>query len=167
MSGYSTNYGDWTQYGSSTLKKLRPLSVTTKIKPGTEVVICAELDEQWSWVGAKSRPRWLFYAYDKLRKSVIAHVFGERNLETLERLLALLSEFDIVVWMTDGWPAYAKRLKRKIHTNSKRFTQCIERHNLNLRQHIARLGRKTLSFSKSVELHDKVIGHYLTLKHYQ
>ncbi|WP_075204567.1 MULTISPECIES: IS1 family transposase, partial [Enterobacteriaceae] len=23
------------------------------------------------------------------------------------------------------------------------------------------------SFSKSVELHDKVIGHYLTIKHYQ
>ncbi|MWT91441.1 hypothetical protein GP954_41330, partial [Escherichia coli] len=42
----------------------------------------------------------------------------------------------------------------------KRYTQRIERHNLNLRQHLARLGRKSLSFSKSVELHDKVIGHY-------
>ncbi|MCS1255415.1 IS1 family transposase, partial [Escherichia coli] len=42
----------------------------------------------------------------------------------------------------------------------------IERHNLNLRQHLARLGRKSLSFSKSVELHDKVIGHYLNIKHY-
>ncbi|EOB2285190.1 IS1 family transposase, partial [Escherichia coli] len=39
-------------------------------------------------------------------------------------------------------------------------------HNLNLRQHLARLGRKSLSFSKSVE-HDKVIGHYLNIKHYQ
>ncbi|WP_387373741.1 IS1 family transposase [Escherichia coli] len=29
------------------------------------------------------------------------------------------------------------------------------------------LGRKSLSFSKSVELHDKVIGHYLNIKHYQ
>ncbi|EMS9017044.1 hypothetical protein V4V01_004700, partial [Salmonella enterica subsp. enterica serovar Gateshead] len=38
---------------------------------------------------------------------------------------------------------------------SKRYTQRIERHNLNLRQHLARLGRKSLSFSKSVELHDK------------
>ncbi|OCC87910.1 IS1 family transposase [Shigella sonnei] len=34
-------------------------------------------------------------------------------------------------------------------------------------QHVARLGRKSLSFSKSVELHDKVIGHYLNIKHYQ
>ncbi len=43
----------------------------------------------------------------------------------------------------------------------------LERHNLNLRQNLARLGRKSLSFSKSVELHDKVIGHYLNIKHYQ
>ncbi|MFD3278821.1 IS1 family transposase, partial [Escherichia coli] len=26
---------------------------------------------------------------------------------------------------------------------------------------------KSLPFSKSVELHDKVIGHYLNIKHYQ
>ncbi|WP_425249690.1 IS1 family transposase [Enterobacter hormaechei] len=43
----------------------------------------------------------------------------------------------------------------------------FERHNLNLRQHLAGLGRKSLSFSKSVELHVKVIGHYLNIKHYQ
>ncbi|ENP7136858.1 TPA: IS1 family transposase, partial [Escherichia coli] len=53
------------------------------------------------------------------------------------------------------------------HVISKRYTQRIERHNLNLWQHLARLGRKSLSFSKSVELHDKVIGHYLNIKHYQ
>ncbi|WP_072165252.1 IS1 family transposase, partial [Escherichia coli] len=86
---------------------------------------------------AKSRQRWLFYAYDRLRKTVVAHVFGERTMATLGRLMSLLSPFDVV------------------------------RHNLNLRQHLARLGRKSLSFSKSVELHDKVIGHYLNIKHYQ
>ncbi|ESU76623.1 Transposase (plasmid) [Shigella dysenteriae WRSd5] len=34
------------------------------------------MDEQWGYVGAKSRQRWLFYAYDRLRKTVVAHVFG-------------------------------------------------------------------------------------------
>ncbi|OKX23988.1 hypothetical protein AWP86_05270 [Escherichia coli] len=37
------------------------------------------MDEQWGYVGAKSRQRWLFYAYDRLRKTVVAHVFGERT----------------------------------------------------------------------------------------
>ncbi len=88
----------------------------------------------------------------------MAHVFGERTLATLERLLSLLSAFEVVVWMTDGWPLYESRLKGKLHVISKRYTQRIERHNLNLRQHLARLVRKSLSFSKSVELHDKVMG---------
>ena len=95
------------------------------------------------------------------------HVFGERTMATLGRLMSLLSPFDVVIWMTDGWPLYESRLKGKLHVISKRYTQRIERHNLNLRQHLARLGRKSLSFSKSVELHDKVIGHYLNIKHYQ
>ena len=91
----------------------------------------------------------------------------ERTMATLERLLGLLSAFEVVVWMTDGWPLYESRLKENLHVISKRYTQRIERHNLNLRQHLARLGRKSLSFSKSVELHDNVIGHYLNIKHYQ
>nr|WP_228720611.1 IS1 family transposase [Klebsiella pneumoniae] len=130
-------------------KKLRPQSVTSRIQPGSDVIVCAEMDEQWGYVGAKSRQRWLFYAYDRLRKTVVAHVFGERTMATLGRLM------------------YESRLKGKLHVISKRYTQRIERHNLNLRQHLARLGRKSLSFSKSVELHDKVIGHYLNIKHYQ
>ncbi|WP_101430422.1 IS1 family transposase [Escherichia coli] len=151
----------------TSLKKLRPQSVTSRIQPGSDVIVCAEMDEQGGYVGAKSRQRWLFYAYDRLRKTVCAHVFGERTLATLERLLSLLSPFDVVIWMTDGWPLYESRLKGKLHVISKRYTQRIERHNLNLRQHLARLGRKSLSLSKSVDLHDKVIGHYLNIKHYQ
>ncbi|WP_114143510.1 IS1 family transposase, partial [Escherichia coli] len=196
---------------------------TSRIQPGSDVIVCAEMDEQWGYVGAKSRQRWLLYAYDRLRKTVVAHVFGERTMATLGRLMSLLSPFDVVIWMTDGWPLYESRLKGKLHVISKRYTQRIERHNLNLRQHLARLGRlmsllspfdvviwmtdgwplyesrlkgklhviskrytqrierhnlnlrqhlarlgrKSLSFSKSVELHDKVIGHYLNIKHYQ
>ncbi len=89
----------------------------------------------------KSRQRWLFYAYDSLRKTVVAHVFGERTMATLGRLMSLLSPFDVVIWMTDGWPLYESRLK-ELHVISKRYTQRIERHNLNLRQHLARLGRE-------------------------
>ena len=161
------HYGRWPQHDFTALKKLRPEPVTSRIQPGSDVIVCAEMDEQWGYVGAKSRQRWLFYAYDRLRKTVVAHVFGERTMATLGRLMSLLSPFDVVIWMTDGWPLYESRLKGKLHVISKRYTQRIERHNLNLRQHLARLGRKSLSFSKSVELHDKVIGHYLNIKHYQ
>ncbi|HGF1350855.1 TPA: IS1 family transposase, partial [Klebsiella pneumoniae] len=142
-------------------KKLAPKQVAQHIEPGAEVVICCEADEQWSFVRCKGNPRWLFYAYDRIRKRVLAHVFGPRNAVTLQRLLALLSKFNIAFYMTDAWPVYRTLLDSASHVVSKKYTQRIERHNLNLRQHLARLGRKSLSFSKSVELHDKVIGHYL------
>ncbi|WP_075050171.1 IS1 family transposase, partial [Shigella sonnei] len=98
---------------------------------------------------------------------VVGDVWGVLSVGSLGGLMGLLSPFYVVIWMTDGWPLYESRLKGKLHVISKRYTQRIERHNLNLRQHLARLGRKSLSFSKSVELHDKVIGYYLNIKHYQ
>ncbi|HFD6888856.1 TPA: IS1 family transposase, partial [Escherichia coli] len=71
------------------------------------------------YVGAKSRQRWLFYAYDRLRKTVVAHVFGERTMATPGRLMSLLSPFDVVIWMTDDWPLYESRLKGKLHVINK------------------------------------------------
>ncbi len=32
-------------------KKLRPQSVTSRIQPGSDVIVCAEMDEQWGYVG--------------------------------------------------------------------------------------------------------------------
>ncbi|PTB30919.1 IS1 family transposase, partial [Photobacterium phosphoreum] len=29
------------------------------------------MDEQWSFVGAKKKPRWLFYAYDRVKRKVL------------------------------------------------------------------------------------------------
>ncbi|CAM3687810.1 transposase [Xenorhabdus thuongxuanensis] len=49
-----------------------------------------------------------------------------------------------MIYMTDGWRSYEKTLTGKLNVVSKRYAQRIERHNLNLRQHLARLTRKTL-----------------------
>jgi insertion element IS1 protein InsB len=35
--------------------------------------------------------------------------------------LSLLSAFEVVVWMTDGWPLYESRLKGELHVISKRY----------------------------------------------
>ncbi|PHM58018.1 transposase [Xenorhabdus hominickii] len=98
---------------------------------------------------------------------MIAHVFGPRTKKTLMRLMALLTPFNIVVYMTDGWKSDEKMLIGKLQVVSQRYIQRIEKYNLNLRQHLARLTRKTLSFSKSIEMHGRVIGYYLNIHHYQ
>ncbi|MFU1628068.1 IS1 family transposase, partial [Escherichia coli] len=66
----------------------------------SDVIVCAEMDEQWGYVGAKSRQRWLFYAYDRLRKTVVAHVFGERTLAGTVAKLAMRQPFVLFKGLT-------------------------------------------------------------------
>ncbi|WP_410048205.1 IS1 family transposase, partial [Shigella sonnei] len=129
----------------TSLNKLRPQSVTSRIQPGRDVIVCAEMDEQCGYVGAKSRQRWLFYAYDSLRQTVVAHVFGERTMATLGRLMSLLSPFDVVIWLPAGWPLYESRLTGKLPVIIQRYPPRIERHTLILRPPLSRLARHSLS----------------------
>ncbi|MCP5821078.1 IS1 family transposase, partial [Klebsiella pneumoniae] len=39
--------------------------------------------------------------------------------------------------------------------------QDIERQNLNLRNRLKRLNRKTLGYSRTTEMHDKIIGTFI------
>ncbi|HCM1914419.1 TPA: hypothetical protein N3A33_000229 [Salmonella enterica subsp. salamae serovar 28:r:e,n,z15] len=48
----------------------------------------------------------------------------------------------------------------------KSFTKQIKHNNLNLGIHIKRLVCKILCYSRSVELHEKVIGAYMERDHY-
>ncbi|CBJ80005.1 Insertion element IS1 2/3 protein insB (fragment) [Xenorhabdus bovienii str. Jollieti] len=58
---------------------------------------------------------------------MIAHVFDYRTKKTLMRLLALLTPFNIIIYMTDGWQSYEKALAGKLHVASKRYTQRIDK----------------------------------------
>ncbi|WP_317177162.1 IS1 family transposase, partial [Pectobacterium sp. HCp5_1] len=57
-------------------------------------------------------------------------------------------------------------LPDKKHITGKLYTQRIERENLNLRNRLKRLNRKTIGYSKSVEMHDKIIGTFIEREHY-
>jgi insertion element IS1 protein InsB len=62
---------------------------------------------------------------------------------------------------TDGADVYHRHLKPEQHTVGKRQTQKIERKHLTFRTRLKRLVRKTICFSKSVRLHDIVIGLFV------
>jgi insertion element IS1 protein InsB len=121
----------------------------------------AEADEMWSYVGSKRKPRWLWHAIDHGSRKVLAYVFGRRQDEVFLQLKALLEPFGITRFFTDHWGAYARHLAPGTHVPGKRNTQQIERKHLTLRTRIKRLARKTICFSKSIELHDIVIGLFV------
>jgi len=53
---------------------------------------------------------------------------------------------------------YTRHLDPEQHTASKRSTQPIERQPLTVRTRITRLVRKIFCYSKSIQMHDIVIG---------
>jgi insertion element IS1 protein InsB len=121
----------------------------------------AEVDEMWSFVGKKHEPRWLWHAIDHWSGRVLAYVFGRRTDEVFLQLKALLEPFGITHYHTDYWGAYTRHLDAAEHTPGKRNTQKIERRHLTLRTRIKRLTRKTICFSKSIQMHDIVIGLFV------
>jgi insertion element IS1 protein InsB len=70
--------------------------------------LSSELDEMWSFVGKKKKPRWLWHAIDHHSGKVLAYVFGRRKDKVFLRLKALLEPFGIIRFYSDGWGAYER-----------------------------------------------------------
>lgn len=139
------------------LALLNPAEVEVVIRLAEE----AEVDEMWSYVGKKQEPRWLWHAMDHRSGKVLAYVFGRRKDEVFLKLKTLLAPFGITRYYTDYWGAYTRHLDANEHQPGKRHTQKIERKHLTLRTRIKRLTRKTICFSKSIQMHDLVIGLFV------
>ena len=139
------------------LRRVNPDEVTVDIERAGE----AEMDEMWSFVRRKTNPRWLWHAIDHQTGKVLAYVFGRRQDEVFLKLQALLEPFGLTHYSTDKWGAYTRHLAPEQHTVSKRGTQKIERTHLTLRTRIKRLVRQTICFSKSIQMHDIVIGLFV------
>jgi insertion element IS1 protein InsB len=121
----------------------------------------AEMDEMWSFVRCKKQERWLWHAIDHDTGAVLAYVLSDHKDSAFLGLKALLEPFGISQFYTDGWGAYQRHLNPADHSVGKRNTQKIERKHLTLRTRIKRLVRKTICFSKTIVMHDTVIGLFI------
>jgi insertion element IS1 protein InsB len=92
---------------------------------------------------------------------VLAYVLAPHKDQALVKLVYLLKPFGIKRFFTDAWGAYERILDPNTHLIGKQNTQKIERKHLTLRTRIKRLARKTICFSKSIVMHDIVIGLFI------
>ena len=132
-----------------------------------EIAYNVEMDEFWSFVGNKKNRRWTWYAIDRSSGLVVAWQNGKRDNETCKKLLDKMKCFPINRYFTDDWESYSSLLPAGKHVISKAYTWKIERLNLTFRTHLKRLCRKTICFSKSEQVHDKLIGIYIENNLYQ
>lgn len=115
----------------------------------------------WSFVGRKGEQRWLWQARDHQTGDGLAYVFGKREDKAFLELKTLLEPFGINRYYTDGLGTYKRHVDTEQHCIGKRHTQKLERKHLGLRTRIKRLARKTICFSKSIQMHDIVIGLFI------
>jgi len=141
----------------ASLGNLVPQDVNVVIQPVNE----AEMDEMWSYVGDKGHQRWLWHAIDHHSGTILAYVLGTHTDTVFVKLKQLLAPFGITRFYTDDWGTYQSNLLPQQHTIGKKNTQKIERKHLTLRTRIKRLTRKTICFSKSIRMHDIVIGLFV------
>lgn len=121
----------------------------------------AEVDEMWSFVGKKENQRWLWHAIDHKTGKVLAYTFGTRKDEVFRELQELLEPFGVARYYTDNFGAYKRNLDKYNHKVGKCNTQKIERKHLTFRTRIKRLVRKGICFSKTIKMHDIVIGLFI------
>jgi insertion element IS1 protein InsB len=121
----------------------------------------AELDERWSFVGAKAPARWRGQAIDHPSGRVVASGGGTRKAAVFRKRKALLAPCGITRYYTDTAGGSQPPLPPEPPPVGKLTRQKRERKPLPLRTRLKRFARKTLGFSRSRVLHDLLSGFYI------
>jgi insertion element IS1 protein InsB len=126
----------------------------------------AEMDELWSFVGAKANRQWVWIAMDATTRQVIAFHVGDRSGQSAkalwERMPAVYQEQ--AMFFTDQYEVYKGVIPSARHraiSKLARKTNHVERFNCTLRQRVSRLVRATLSFSKNLTNHIGAIKYFI------
>ncbi len=139
--------------------ELPPLSHTlVEPDPEDREATNLELDELWSFVLKKARKRWIWVALCRRTRQVVAYAIGDRSKATCRKLWEAIPEaYRSAHCYSDFWKAYVAVIPAEQHSRvglRSGLTAHVERFNNTLRQRLARLVRQTLSFSKSVGMHE-------------
>src|SRR6266581_1346271 len=128
-----------------------------------------ELDELWSFVLKKTNKAWIWIALCRKTRQVVAYAIGDRSEQTCRILWEAIPEaYRTGHCYTDFWKAYQAVIPEEQHTGVGKETgetAHVERWNNTLRQRLARFVRKTLSFSKSLFMHNACLKLFLHRYH--
>ncbi len=109
-----------------------------------------EVDEIRTFLKRKSKPIWIIYALERTTKAVVSFYVGARTNKTLNVVLKTLHFAEAKRIFTDGLRNYKYLIKEPVHRVKQYATNHIERNNLTLRNHLKRLNRRTICFSRSL-----------------
>ena len=124
-----------------------------------------ELDEVWTFVGDKHNRVWVWLALCRRTRQIVAWWYGSRDAFDCKMLWHKIPKsYRHCFCYSDQWDAYGKVLPFGQHRACAKKdgqTNHVERFNLTMRQSVARLVRKTLSFSKRLLPHLRALRHFI------
>jgi insertion element IS1 protein InsB len=133
--------------------------------PDDRAACTLELDELCSFVLKKARKRWVWLALCRATDQVVAYAIGDRGQATCQKLWERVPEaYRRGHCYSDFWDAYQGVIPADRHTavgKDSGETARVERWNNTLRQRLGRFVRKSLSFSKSEEMHEVCLRIFL------
>lgn len=115
---------------------------------------CYEMDKLRTFVGNKRNECWVTYAINRVTKQPIDFRTGARTQANIGKVVSTLLNLSPKRIYTDRLNAYLALITLDLHHTGKRQTNHIERMNLTLRTQLKRLSRRTICFSKSIEVLD-------------
>jgi insertion element IS1 protein InsB len=120
-----------------------------------------EIDEMQSYTKNKNNVRWVWSILDHYSGELLAYVIGCRTTANFHKLMALIDDLGIEMHYTDRLNIYKGFFESSKHGISKYKMQRVERLHLTYRTRVKRLTRKTICYSKSILMHDTVIGLFI------
>lgn len=111
-----------------------------------------EVDEMCTYIGNKSRRRYIAYSLRVDTREVLRFAIGTRTLKHLHKVIEPLLLSNAKRIHTDKLREYGSLIPGKTHRTKKNGTNHIERMNLTLRTHLKRLNRRTICYSKSLAM---------------
>jgi len=116
-----------------------------------------EVDKMWLFVERKKDQRWLWHVINHRRGNDLAYVFGRRQDEVFLKLKALLEPFGTRV-ITQIIGTRTRIISLRISTRQANDTHNRSSASISIAHPDKRLARKTICFSKSIQMRDIVIG---------
>lgn len=136
---------------TTTLKRILLISKTI-VKPAISIGKQYEVDEMRIFIRRKSKLFWIVYALEKKTKLVLDFAVGGRTNNTLSKGINTLLLSKAKRIYTDNLKNYKYIIPKKVHRTVQFGTNHIERFHLNLRIHLKRLNRRTICYSKSLQM---------------
>jgi insertion element IS1 protein InsB len=129
-----------------------------------EIPPVGELDELETFVGCKRDKVWIWTVLDHFPSGILGWAVGDHSAETFRPLWPVIACWPCFFWGSDGNPVYPTFIPVGDPIVSTTDMTRVAGENTRLRHYLARLHRKTLCYSKSVDMlkHSiRLLIHYL------